>query len=482
MKISIKLSLNTPFGDGFGHLISPLFEIFISLVVLLSFSKNANALSVEEYLATQTTIRVLVVNAPNFGHQMAAVAWMKRIRELGFTGDFEVIVEQYSLEKLPILIPELADSIKVGAPVPHIFLASEKMHIYEKSVFLSALTSHLLPQVNLAVVPAEDHFIKAGGGMFRAPAPGRPTPIKELGSRFVLRMQPFAWLDGSRYIEHENGLTHNLNDLRLLLMIPPKNILPTSSNNEVLLKWLKETITSATENEFLNLTKLLADSDHERLPFYSAHAEKTRYLTNLISGVINEPRERPIRIWCMSSVSDFQWQTFLNGKVASFIKDGKLKIVDLNKDTAFDLNTKSENRHRIELIRMPHAPPALFELLSRTATLPPVVTGKYGPNLMMSLGIPFLEPNALTDIEETLKLNGHVRAITSQAVSYINNDGTTPLPIHVNPIIQFWLLSKTDEARAQYASRATGDPSHDMVYSGLERTIKFEMSCKNILN
>lgn len=62
---------------------------------------------VERYLARQAKVRVYISQAPGMGHQIASLNVMKRLRQLGFTGRFEVIFADDNLNKLLILVPDL---------------------------------------------------------------------------------------------------------------------------------------------------------------------------------------------------------------------------------------------------------------------------------------------------------------------------------------------------------------------------------------
>ncbi|MES2855292.1 MAG: hypothetical protein V4692_05490, partial [Bdellovibrionota bacterium] len=62
-------------------------------------------LEMSAFLKRQATIRVLISEAPGNGHQIAAVRLMRRLRELGFEGEFEVLFDPKVAERLRFLIP-----------------------------------------------------------------------------------------------------------------------------------------------------------------------------------------------------------------------------------------------------------------------------------------------------------------------------------------------------------------------------------------
>jgi hypothetical protein len=60
---------------------------------------------VRAYLHAQPVIRIYITKAPRSGHQAAGVKAMQRLRELGFTGTFEVVYDEEAAAKLKVLIP-----------------------------------------------------------------------------------------------------------------------------------------------------------------------------------------------------------------------------------------------------------------------------------------------------------------------------------------------------------------------------------------
>lgn len=67
--------------------------IAISLIVINCFSSLAFAESVEQFLTRQTNIRVIMSGGPNFGDQANTFNVMSHLRELGFTGQFEIVYD-----------------------------------------------------------------------------------------------------------------------------------------------------------------------------------------------------------------------------------------------------------------------------------------------------------------------------------------------------------------------------------------------------
>src|SRR4051794_19286827 len=84
------------------HFVRPLFLVSAVFATQIGFADP-----VYDYLAAQKTIRILVVGAPNYGHKMTAVTWIYRLRELGFKGDIEIVLEKGTHKKIQTLLPKL---------------------------------------------------------------------------------------------------------------------------------------------------------------------------------------------------------------------------------------------------------------------------------------------------------------------------------------------------------------------------------------
>ncbi len=87
--------------------------ISVCLCFLFSMNVFAKQPSAEEFLANQNTIRVYVDNGPGYGDQSATISAMGHLRELGFTGKFEVIYGNVTSAKvstlfnLPSTLPDI---------------------------------------------------------------------------------------------------------------------------------------------------------------------------------------------------------------------------------------------------------------------------------------------------------------------------------------------------------------------------------------
>lgn len=140
-------------------------NFFFSLILLFGFW--AFAQDPESFLSEQKMIRVYVDSAPGFGHQSAGISVMRRLRELGFDGLFEVIYQQSVSDKIQKIYPSFPEGIE--GQLKYLSVESYEQTIKENTA----------SQVKLAISGADDGF----------------------GSRFYeislaetyLRLQPLGW-------------------------------------------------------------------------------------------------------------------------------------------------------------------------------------------------------------------------------------------------------------------------------------------------
>ena len=430
--------------------------------------------AVIRYLRGHERIRVLVVNAPAFGHQMTAVTWVQRLRELGFAGEIELVVENNVAPKLRELLPSLpwpAD------PLPETLLfEKERIRVITKSTLKSELQTGSAPQVRLAIVPAEDWY--DGQAVIRTQAAGRPTPKADLGAQNILRMQPSRWRDGHRSMERFNGDAESLEDLFDLPLGLPAAPTPRSLNPADLQSWLAEILPSAPAAEGARIAAYLADDSFDQLPFYCAHSEQVVYLVRLGVAAARVGKAKPIRIWLSSRMTDFQW-----GNVRrSLERQGpvSIELVDLEHNLREHLGSDSMPA-QVEIVRLNRVPPPLMRWLAQRATLPPAVTGKFSQNLMFQLGRPFLELKYFDEVQAALGLSGEVFEQAQTISRDMNFNVRTAEPADVAPALaRFWAISSQPEAHRQYSKQKITNESQDLVYASLKRMAEFSI-CESSL-
>ncbi len=444
---------------------------------------------VQRYLARQTVVRVLVVGAPGYGHQMTAVAWIRRLRELGYNGPIEIVTERNTLAKLQVLLPELSwpaptMSELSESNVPLEFKA-QNIRIVGANELRTELAAGRAQEVSLAIVPAEDLYDKTS--VVRAYRANRPTPRSFLGATAVLRMQPSDWRDGYRSMEHaRSGDTVTLEDLASLPLALPAFPRPENMSSAAIRDWLARTVPRWTSREIQLVGEMLAEDGSggvkraESLAFYCAHEEQVMYLTRLALGAHANisasaeagPYSKPIRIWVMSPMTDFQWNL-----AKRIIGDGTaegataVEFVDLTSSSASGM-ISVVNFPRLQIVRLNQPAPALVRLLAEISSLPPAVAGSYSRNIMYQLGKPFIELKFFHDAESALSLTGEIRDAAMAVYGALNQEPGQSVDL-AGPLARFWRVARTPESKRMFSSRRLVEPDQDLVYRSLARLANF---------
>lgn len=142
-------------------------KMLLFAIIFLISSWSFATQELEGFLSQQKLVRVYVDSAPGFGHQSAGISVMRRLRELGFDGEFQVVYQQSVADKIKKIYPSFPEGIEGQLN----YLSVEN---YEK-----AIHENKIPKVNLAISGADDGF----GSKFR-----------EISmAETYLRLQPLGW-------------------------------------------------------------------------------------------------------------------------------------------------------------------------------------------------------------------------------------------------------------------------------------------------
>jgi hypothetical protein len=172
--------------------------ILFNAILLLGLV--AFAASPEEFLHDQKMIRVYVDSAPGFGHQSAGISVMRRLRDLGFKGEFEVVYQPAVASKIQKIYPGFPEGI------------SGQVHYVDVNTYTESVANKQAPKVQLAISGADDGF----GEKFKVIS----------NAENYLRLQPLGWGDVGLYSD-------SLHVLKSLKDKPLAN-LPSSSSEEFL--------------------------------------------------------------------------------------------------------------------------------------------------------------------------------------------------------------------------------------------------------
>jgi len=167
--------------------------IFFSLILTLSFAAVA-ATEPEAFLKEQKKIRIYVDKAPGFGHQSAGISVMRRLRELGYQGEFQVIYQPIVAAKIQKIYPSFPEGIE------------KEVQYISIDDYTALREQGKIELVDLAISGADDGF----GTLFS----------KISKAKTYLRLQPLGWGHSALYGE-KSKLLSTLGELPLTSLESP---------------------------------------------------------------------------------------------------------------------------------------------------------------------------------------------------------------------------------------------------------------------
>lgn len=407
-------------------------------------------------------IRVGVAAGPGFGHQMCSVHLARRLRELGFRNEIQIIYDEGTAPKLEVLVKGF-NAAEPG--VQKVVDFENSLTLVSQSVFEQ--TPNRFPPVALGFLGAEDDR-----KMFSSK--GRTLPVYYRVDTLV-RLQPPNWLEGTMSIENTAGRLESLEDLKPLrntvTRLDPKDL------DAFLKAELKDPAGSA---RFENLKKLLSPSSPWLLaPFYNAHTDRVytvgRYAEGIALAMDESPNHFPngVVIPILSEMSDYN----LHNLGLSLKK--RTRTASIAKLEARDFHFTPPAAGQIQLLPLEGLPPRVAQLFFERTELPPAISGKYSRNLMLELGLPFLEI-AFTDLEDDLPMPKPISQLMNLAIcdfTFDRDNPTNPSELPPRAIAKIILLARSAEGdvlRSTFAGDPKRDPLlHDKATQAIQRLRKF---------
>jgi len=326
--------------------------------------------TVENYLRAQHTVRVVISRAPGFGHQMAAIRAMKRFRELGFQGTFEIIYSIEAIKQLKVLIPGFDGS---------------------RPETVQEIRSNQLGQLRL-VSSARALYLtkkKVGLGFSAADDATFGVRLREiLNVQTAINFQPMGWT--GRASDHQIVLKEREVSLRRLIRLQVHNDpIQEDAVEGIIREELKGPIYETKQPGVLSM--LQATEQIDILPAYSQFLERYgpsvfEYLVTALleaKQIAPERFAKPIIIPMLSDID-----TGIRNKIARSLPVG-VESINVQQIGRLQAALKGQGAP-ITLVHVGALPPGAFEAVVSQATLPTLLEGKNLINMMKSAGKPFL--------------------------------------------------------------------------------------------
>ena len=315
-----------------------------------------------QFLNNYPELRIVVKDGTSPVHQAAAIALIKKLRQLGFQNPIELLYGPSLKQRLEFLLPPF--SKEGGDPQ---FIADLKVTAKtlsgrpQKPVDLTILASTLeedraenfQSKVLLAMAPprwGEDPEIHIAGALW-------PTTIRNIPDAYPSRIKYSSPQNIREFLVqqfgHSEELAHKIDGLEALIK---------------------------RHRSF-------------RIRLLSAHGLDERGVDRFVTLLrallnVDEHVSQPIVIGLLSSFSDEEWESIEN-KLRTHGLSLRGHVLDLRaSDFAKELDQAPDNHFTI--VRIGQVTPDVWTLLMNESSLPPTTAGANGPNFLFQRGRPFL--------------------------------------------------------------------------------------------
>ena len=360
-----------------------------------------------QYLAPMQLIRIAVPSAPGNGHQAVGATIAKRLRELGFKGQFEILYDGLIKDKLDLTLP----GFDPEGP-------------YKQSLPVLGARTLAVKNGTLMDLPKADLGISASNGFMSG----------QLRAETELRVGPYAW-EFPTVTSGANGVTKHFPELHdyLFSFAPPR-----PSNVE---KFLSESLSGSTRlREKIGGLQAL-ERHRQRVELLPAYG---------LSDVGDEGKVGAL-LKAVSAAQDLAGDFFRSGVVIPFFSylngdslerlqaslltssiSERVKMVSVRDAGAVESALSALAPGQILLLRVGGVSQDVFEYFFSRQTLPGTMAGANGQNLMRVLGLPFLltvdkETEGLKEISR--RLPDPERSLLEEAGRVLRGDSADAQPL-----------------------------------------------------
>lgn len=344
-----------------------------------------------EFIQQFNVIRVGITKAAGHGHQAYAITVMKRLRELGFTGEFEVYYDPMVKAKLENLIL----GFKANGPDVQELPAPNRITVIEwrqdpRPYGNQQLSARSSPRggrrAALGIMGGDDFQI---------------TPA-QLNVDALIRVQPTGWRSGTIALDGQN-LPEQWKEIDKARYLP-------SRTKKVEIKNVGEFLQSemghseALRAKIPGLQALLENLNHlEMTSAYGLHNLGPKKLTNLIASIDAAGKSKPglfkgpVVIPLLSTFDEGEWRLF--NELLDKLPGGRPPL-KIQSATAMEIEATVKTLKLGEILLMSVGPVTqeVWNTLLEKSTLPPTVEGVTGRSLGTLRGRPFVAAGGVVPI------------------------------------------------------------------------------------
>jgi hypothetical protein len=403
-----------------------------------------------EFIAQFPVIRVAITSGRSGrgsgnGHQAYAFVAMKRLRELGFQGKFEVFYEPDEKSKLEFLLPKDDSRIVVSE-------WKKKTDEYG-----TARLDAGGKRVALGITGGDDLEV---------------TPA-QLNVDGLIRLQPSGWSSpGTVAIDEPGKVAH----LPLLMRLPTRiRPLKIDRPGEFLEKEMGGS--AVFKDKIRGIQTLMENSGRvETLAAYGlGYYDGPKKLANLVAA-IQMSAKKPVVVPLLSSFNQQEWEDF-EARLDEFPQGRPNVKVQGVQEAGVGDSIHALKPGEILVMPVGKLPQNVWNAMLNLSTLPPTVAGKTGLNFAMNRGRPYLDTTASSPVQ--LRNRAAIESVEAAQEALKTETaemGAESVPMRA--LADYLVRSMESESRVSQAfAQAAQDQSHqpDKVSASLnEAAVQFE--------
>ena len=365
---------------------------------------------VEDFLAAQRRIRVVVPSAPENGHQSATIAVMRKLRAWGFTGTFDVVID----DKDP------NTPAKFSAMIPEY-----KAHVGG----VQAISGQFMEVQRLS------NFVKTGPEILPFGVSGAtdiPLTPELYGVDNFLQLQPQGWhrpvelrVRGKSARAFEEYVFPELNSMHHAPPVPENVELTAlvkkqSAINPALSPKLQSVAEIFSENPTYEIQSIYGMRTNPvpkmaRLVslFHSAQdaASPGTFRSGLVMPIFSKPSEAEYQ----SIKTGLDWDLRSVPKAKTF----RYHFADGEEPEILRAALKDLGPRDLVFVKLGNLPVEIFEQAMRRSTLPPTVEGKNGVELLQQLGKAYLQVGDSVNLPGLSAITQREDSLAEAAFSFV---------------------------------------------------------------
>ncbi|MBP7843405.1 MAG: hypothetical protein KA116_01200 [Proteobacteria bacterium] len=356
------------------------FSGFAFIFSLLTYCENPDEVWARNYLMQFPKIRILIEGAAGHGHASTNITLLKKIRQLGYTGQIQIVAEKLTRSSLKQMIPELAD---IASNTTRAEIKGASPNLNDEIRFVNSI--HELPadieMTKFTIMGASDYIGR------------RNRAAPDLKTQSLIVINPPGW--DNAVVQYE-GRSIVLNfSKNWPLTIPLEEV----SNAEEFLKSKLQTPELASKIDGL-LALVDPNNKFETLMSYNNVGRKYHF-EDIIYGyrqaVAVEPDKfkGPLVIGLLSdSIDHFGYFKAMAQSLPLATPPTKIEAFSIS-DSQLKTALDSMDKNDVIFVNIGNLPQEAFRWVLGQGTLPALVTGANSTNDLRAMGKTYISTSII---------------------------------------------------------------------------------------